>query len=106
MNLLDQLKRIERIDQLIRMKATGNPNDFSNRLSVSKKTLYNTLNFMKGQGALIYYCSTRQSFCYERETYFHFGFTIEKVMAKQIQGGSKCFSKDFFGECNLFTISY
>lgn len=87
MNLLHQIKRIERLDQLIRMKATGSPQKLAQRMNISRRTLYNILEFMKTQGAEIYYCVDRQSFCYKKEVYFYFGFSLEKVKLKQIQGG-------------------
>jgi len=100
MNLMNQIRRIERLDQLIRLKSTGTPKELAQRLGISKKTLYNTLNFMKNEGAKIYFCTSRQSFCYEREVYFYFGFSFEKVRLKQIRGGKGI---SFFPECNFFT---
>lgn len=87
MNLLHQIQRIERLDQLIRLKATGTPKELAKRLKVSRSTLYNILEFIKMQGVEVYYCSNRQSFCYKTEVYFCFGFSVEKVKLRQIQGG-------------------
>ena len=97
MNLLEQINRIERLDQLIRMKATGTPKQIAKRLNVSRSTLYNLLGFMKNQGVEIYYCSTYQSFCYKQEVYFCFGFTIEKVQLRRVKGGMQNIFCDFFG---------
>lgn len=91
MNLLEQINRIERLDQLIRMKATGTPAQLASRLKISKRTLYNILDFIKRQGAEVYYCRTQQSFCYQKDVYFHFGFTVEKVHLRRIKGGEKYF---------------
>lgn len=85
MNLLHQIKRIERIDQLIRMKATGSPKELAKRLEISRSTLYNILDFMKTQGVEIYYCAERQSFCYKKDVYFCFGFSVEKVKLNWIR---------------------
>lgn len=100
MSLMDQIRRIERLDQLIRLKSTGSPKELAQRLGISKKTLYNTLNFMKNEGAKIYFSTSRQSFCYEKDIYFYFGFSMEKVQLKQIRGGKRL---SFFSECNFFT---
>ena len=35
MNLLTQIRRLERLDQLIRMKATGTPKELAKRMQVS-----------------------------------------------------------------------
>jgi len=95
MNLLTQIRRIERIDQLIRLKATGTPNNLAKRLTISRRTLYNILDFMKGQGAEIYYSTNQQSFCYKHEVYFYFGFSKEKKQLKQITGGRQYFFTNF-----------
>ena len=87
MNLLQKIRQIERVDQLIRLKATGTPKDFAKRLNVSKSTLYNILEFIKNQGVEIYYCPNRQSFCYKTDVYFCFGFSVEKVNLRQVKGG-------------------
>ena len=87
MNLLHQIKRLERLDQLIRMKATGTPKELAKRFNISRSTLYNILEFIKMQGVEIYYSTERQSFCYKTEVYFCFGFSVEKVKLRQVQGG-------------------
>ena len=89
MNLLKQINRIEQIDQLIRLKATGTPQELAKRLSISRSTLYNILDFMKSQGVEIYYSPTNQSFCYEKKVHFYFGFSLEKVRLRRIIGGKK-----------------
>lgn len=96
MNLLEKLECIKRIDQLIRLKATGKPKEFAKRLKVSRSNLYYIIEFMKNQGAEIYYCSERESFCYEKEVYFYFGFFMEKTQLKGIKGGQQYFFEDFF----------
>lgn len=94
MNLLKQINRIERIDQLIRMKATGTPQELAKRLSISRSTLYNILEFMKSQGGKVYYCQTKQSFCYEKEVHFYFGFSPEKIKLKRVVGGKQIFFRN------------
>ncbi|WP_271784988.1 hypothetical protein [Aquimarina algiphila] len=38
---------IERIDQLIRLQATGSPEDFASKLGISKTKLYRIINIMR-----------------------------------------------------------
>lgn len=95
MNLLKQINRIERIDQLIRMKATGTPKELAKRLNISRSTLYNILEFMKAQGVEIYYSSSKQSFCYKQEVFFYFGFSSQKMNLRGISGGNGYFFKSF-----------
>jgi len=60
MNFLTQIRRLERLDQLIRMKATGTPKELAKRMQVSRSTLYNILEFIKMQGVEIYYSPERR----------------------------------------------
>ncbi len=97
MNLMVQINRIERLDQLIRMKSTGRPEQLADRMEISRSTLYNIIDFMKGQGADIYYCSKRQSFCYNQQVYFYFGFSVDKVQLKRVSGGGQIFFSNYCG---------
>lgn len=95
MNLLKQIRRIERLDQLIRMKATGTPENLAKRLNISRSTLYNIIDFIKNQGVEIRYCSNRQSFYYEKDVHFYFGFSFDKVQLRGVVGGEQNIFLDF-----------
>ena len=66
--------RIEQLDQLFRMKATGTPKELALRLELSVSQLYEYLDFMKSGGAPISYNKNRKTFCYTEEGQFYFGF--------------------------------
>jgi hypothetical protein len=71
MTFIDQIRRIERLDQLIRMKATGRPSELALRLDISESQLYETLNIMKAElGARILYSKSIQSYYYPKEIRF------------------------------------
>jgi len=40
MNFLDQLERLKRINQLIKMKATGTPQQLARKLELSERRVY------------------------------------------------------------------
>ena len=46
MALNDLFEKIKRIDQLIRMEATGNPDQFAQKLGIAKSTLYSYLSLI------------------------------------------------------------
>ncbi len=97
MTFIEKLNTIERIDQLIRLKATGSPKDLASRLALSRSTLYTILESMRQMGAEIEYCRTDQSFYYRIDKPLAIGF-VEK---KSIRGGKneQYFSpSDFFGQ--------
>lgn len=87
MRFIEKLQVIERIDQLIRMKATGTPNDLAQRLGVSRSTVYEILDCMKQMGAEISYCKSKRSFYYELEKVLAIGF----VEQSKIYGGKSGF---------------
>jgi len=88
--LLQQIELIERIDQLIRMKATGSPKEFANNVNISKASLYRLIETMRELGAPIEYSITKQSFVYADHVNFLCGFYFKELShtkAKQINGG-------------------
>lgn len=68
------LDRLQTIDRLIRIKATGTPRQLAQRLAISESRLYEHLALMKEYGAPIVYCKDRASYCYEIEGGFNFQF--------------------------------
>lgn len=67
MSLLKYIDRLKRMDDLIRRKATGTPEEFAIRLGLGKSVLMDELRELRELGADINYCRTRQSYYYERE---------------------------------------
>lgn len=88
--MLKQTHRIERIHLLIRRKATGTPKKLAQRLSISERQLYNILDLMKELGAPVYYNMAIDSYCYEFEVTFNYGFRkkMNKDEMVRIQGSN------------------
>ena len=59
------MSRIERIDQLIKMKATGSPEELAERLKISKRQVFRYLDMIKNQGKNIHYEPLRRSYTYK-----------------------------------------
>ncbi len=72
--IIKQIEIMERIDQLIRLQATGSAEELAERLKISKTKLYRIINLMKRLNAPIEYNFTLQSFVYARSVGFQFGF--------------------------------
>jgi Mn-dependent DtxR family transcriptional regulator len=85
MTFIEKLKTVERVDQLIRLKATGTPDDLASKLNVTRSTVYEIIECMKAMDAEIKYCKSRKSFYYETEKVLAIGF-VEK---DKIKGGEK-----------------
>ena len=91
MTFLEKLRTVERIDQLIRLKATGTPDELARKLGLTRSTIYEIIECMKSMDAEIKYCKTRKSFYYETDKVLAIGF-VEK---SKIKGGEKI-SEDIF----------
>jgi hypothetical protein len=77
------LKMLDRLDRLIRLCATGTPNELASRLGISHTKLYETISFMqKTLLASIRYNSYRPSFEYEYEPDFYLGFEKDRSKDK------------------------
>jgi hypothetical protein len=69
------IDKLCRIDQLIRMKATGQPHELAYRLKVSPSTLYVYIDIMKKVlAAPIRYCYQSNSYVYDDEGKLYIGF--------------------------------
>ena len=64
MKIIEQIERLQRIDQIIRTESTGSPKEFANKLNISVSTLYELLNCLKQIGADIYYNRYKRSYLY------------------------------------------
>ncbi len=73
MGIKDQFQLLARLDQLIRLRATGAPAMLAQRFEVSERTIYNLLNHLKDMGAPVQYCRDRQSYIYPDGSTFRFG---------------------------------
>ncbi|WP_164731640.1 HTH domain-containing protein [Flagellimonas beolgyonensis] len=88
--LTQQIALMERMDQLIRLKATGRPRQLAKRLNVSEATVFRMIETMKEMNAPICYDLVRQSYVYTESTRFKCGFYVEDlddVTEKNLSGG-------------------
>ncbi len=72
--IIKQVEIIERIDQLIRLQATGTVIELAIRLNISKTKLYRTIRLMKSLHAPIVYDFSLESYVYVESVRFKFGF--------------------------------
>lgn len=87
MKLLESLDRIDRIDQLVRLKATGTPKRLAQKLEISERSVHRLIDMMKNMGAPIYYSISRQCYCYEKDVEFRFGFYMKGNNSGELFGG-------------------
>ncbi|MBN1251558.1 MAG: hypothetical protein JXR51_14255 [Bacteroidales bacterium] len=85
MALNDLFEKIKRIDQLIRMEATGNPDQFAQKLGIAKSTLYSYINIMKQYDAPIKYNDERKTFVYTSNGILKIGFMNEEITEDELK---------------------
>ncbi len=102
MTFLEKVRLIERVDQLIRMKATGSAEELARKLGISRSSVYELLDCMKSMGAEIQYCRVRSAYYYEEDKILAIGF----VDKSKIRGGSKkiLYYSQFVRDCRTNTL--
>ncbi len=91
--LTKQIALLERVDQLIRLKATGRPKKLADKLEVSEATVFRMIETMKELKAPVYYDWSCGSYAYSVKTKFKCGFFVEEIddeTSKNLSGGH-CF---------------
>lgn len=81
------------MDDLIRRKATGTPEEFAERLGLGKTILMEELKELKELGAKVCYDRIIQSYCYENNFELRIG-CINSLELDKI-GGGQSFFMDF-----------
>jgi hypothetical protein len=97
-----ELFLIERIDQLIRLRTTGNPLNLANKLNFSERQVYNIINKMKTvYNAPIEFDRNCNSYKYKESGRILIGFHKEILSSndlKKISGGNNFLLKLYFSE--------
>lgn len=92
MNIITkQIQTIERIDRLVRMQATGTPDQLASRLGISRDKLYRIIEIMRELHAPIHYDLAVQSYIYETAVGFRCGFFVNELEGDelvQLSGGT------------------
>ena len=86
MKFLEQMQLLERIDQLIKLKATGTPTELAARLGVSERTVYNILETLRDLGVAINYNKQRKTYYYEGNITIQF-LKVKVENTEKIKGG-------------------
>lgn len=95
MKLFEEINLLERLDQLIRLKATGTPCQLAKRLEISEREIYRIIADLRSRDIKIAYCKQRRSYYYENETFLKFqACVIENGKERRLLGGENIF--DFF----------
>jgi hypothetical protein len=77
MGLFKYVRRLERMDDLIRRKSTGNAKSFAGKLGISPSQIKEEINQMRQLGAKISFCRQRNSYVYENNCRLFLRFDID-----------------------------
>ncbi|MEW7281142.1 HTH domain-containing protein [Aquimarina sp. 2201CG1-2-11] len=103
--IVKQLELIDRMDQLIRLQATGSPRTLASRLGISRTTVYRLIDVMKELNAPVSYDIKLQSFVYESAVKFKVGFIPQELSydeTRRINGGKKIKKYIFYNNVPFF----
>lgn len=92
MTFLEKIEIIDRVDGLIRRKATGSAKELASRLGVSRRCVFDILNTMKAMDAKIDYCNKRKSYYYAEPCDLVIGFQPKN----EIKGGKSYFLDNIY----------
>lgn len=76
--LIYMFTRLETLDYLIRSKSTGTPTALAQRLGISKRTLFDSLDTMRSLGAPVCYDKYRKCYYYSEGGEFCLRFKKNK----------------------------
>ncbi len=89
MNIFSDLFLLQRIDYLIRNRATGTPVQLASRLNVSERNIYRLLGSLRDQGFPIVYDKQTDSYLYEEPVCIEFSVVVGEENLLAIRGGEK-----------------
>ena len=107
MKTIQQLERLRKIHQYIKICKTGSPNEFANKLGLSESQLYNVLDDLKINGFPISYSRKLKSYIYNEDCELEINYSVELLTSKEklkIVGGfvRNCFTPMRLEWTNLF----
>lgn len=80
MNFRKQAERINKAHQLILEEHTGTPNEFANKLKISRSQLYNLIDRLKAYEAPIKYNKKTESFYYSKPFDLELKYSVKIII--------------------------
>jgi biotin operon repressor len=102
MNIFDELFRLQRIDNLIRTRATGTPEALAEKLGMSECTIYRLIGRLKEQGLPILYDKKCQTYYYAEPVKWNAEFIVGNEKILNVKGGEK---KEVFFKLSIIDMT-
>ena len=96
MKTLRQLERLKKAHKLIQQHKTGTPNEFANKLHISEREMFRTINFLKEMDAQVVFNRKSNTYFYTNSFELSVHISIEVLVdneLKKIYGGETIFIK-------------
>ncbi|MFV0328885.1 MAG: hypothetical protein ACK5KL_03505 [Dysgonomonas sp.] len=90
MQLFEAINRISRVHMMIMNESTGTPEEFANKLNISRRQLFNILEDFKSYGAQIKYSRKKRAYSYQNNFIVRIEvgvFSLSKQEQISISGG-------------------
>jgi biotin operon repressor len=91
MNIFEELFLLQRIDNLIRTRATGTPKDLAQRLGISECSIYRLIGCLRAKGFPILYDKKEGSYYYYKPVHWQAEFVVDGEKLLSIKGGKNNF---------------
>lgn len=85
--MFDRFEQLARLDQLIRLKATGSPNQLAEKIGLSRRQLLRDIAKLREVGFPIDYSKSKQSYYYSDTVKLSFEIFIGKDKLISIKSG-------------------
>jgi biotin operon repressor len=76
MQVFNVIQTVERINQLIRLKATGSPSELADKLGLEERQVYRIIADLKDSGLPILYCKKRKTYYYATDVFMKFEISV------------------------------
>ena len=99
MKTIQQLERLRKIHQLIKKRNTGSPNELANRLKISRRQLYNVIEYLKEIEAPLIFSRKNNTFYYEHEFDLLINVNVQVMVNEELRtiyGGQTILKENFF----------
>ena len=96
MKLIENIFLIQRMDQLIRLKATGTPTQLGDKLGLSERQVRRIIEEFKGIGIPVEYCKKQQTYHYRDSVFVKFEIAVIKNNERQRIVGGEGTNKNIF----------
>jgi len=85
MEFIKQIERLQLLNKLVKEQRTGSPEEFAERLGVSRAKLYLMLDELKDEGAEIRFSKRSNSFVYENCNGVSVVFSLKVLASDEIR---------------------